>query len=233
MAAISLTSAITAQRDIGRSRVFYAVTAAAGTVPLQWDGTTELFLTWLCDTEGAVVLTPNMTIDRLMAPELTGEAALRAKVKGERPVLEIPAIYASPATRALLSPTGNASGGYSTGRPVREMTLVVFPEELFFNSVTNLFDLSLDPNGGTWLLGGTAITLATARKQALFGLTTWLWKCFPTKAPFGFSDEEHGKSVQSVEVECMMDLTKPEGHMLYTIGNPYLASPPIDLEGSS
>lgn len=238
MSTVSLTSAITALRDIGRARVFHAVTAAGGTTPLQWDGSTELFLRWTCDTEGAVALEPNMTIDRLLVSELTGDAALKAKVKGERPTITIPAIYADPATRALLSPTTNASGGYSTARPVRELTIVLFAEELFFNAATNLYDLTLDPNGGAWLLGAVAYASWTARQKALFGLTTWIWRCFATKAPSRFTDENHGLSIESVTIEAMTDVTKPEGNMLYTVGDPYLApdgtgSDPIDIEGGS
>lgn len=233
MATVSLTSALSAQRDIGRSRVFYAVTAPGGSTPLQWDGSTELYLKWLCDTEGAVVHEPNMTIDELLAPELTANAPLKAKVKGEAPTITIPAIYADPAVRALLSPTGAASGGYSTARPVTELTIVTFAEELFFNSTTKLYDKILDPNGGTWQLSGAAISTLSTRIQNMFGLTCWSWRVYPIKAPFQFADEDHGKSVEPVTLKLMTDITKPEGHMLYTIGDPYLASTPIDIEGGS
>jgi hypothetical protein len=232
MATVSLTSALSAIRDIGRGRVFYAVTAPGGSTPHQWDGTTELYFKWLCDTEGPIAFEPNQTVDRLTAVELTGDAALKAKVKGERPVITLPAIYADPVIRGLLSPTGSASGGYSTARPVTEFTVVVFAEELFYNSTTKLYDQTLDPNGGAWTLGGSALS-AQAAKLKLFGLTTWAWRCFPLKAPFNFTDADHGKSVQNVDIELMTDVTKPEGHMLYTIGDPYLASTPIDIEGAS
>jgi hypothetical protein len=233
MASVSLTSALSALRDIGRARVFYAVTAQGGSTPLQWDGTTELFLKWLCDTEGAVAFEPNPEFQRLTAPELTGAAPLRAKVQGEAPTITIPAVYASPTTRALLSPTGSASGGYPYAIPVTELTLVIFAEELFFDATaaTAKYGLALDPNGGTWQLGGQALSGLSARKQALFGLTTWAWRCFAIKAPFNFAHEDHGKNIQEVTVELMVDETKPEGHMLYTIGDPYTAS--IDIEGAS
>lgn len=235
MATVSLTSALSALRDIGRARVFYAVTQANGSVPLQWDGTTELYLKWLCDTEGAVAFEPNPEFQRLMATELTGSAPLEAKVQGEAPTITIPAVYASPATRALLSPTGSASGGYPYAIPVSELTLVFFAEELFFDATaaTAKYGLALDPNGGSWTLGGQALSGLSARKQALFGLTTWAWRCFPVKAPFSYTHEDHGKSVQEVTVEVMIDQTKPEGDMLYTVGDPYLASTAIDIEGAS
>jgi hypothetical protein len=230
MATVSLTSALTAQRDIGRSRVFYAVTAPGGSTPLQWDGTTELYLKWLCDTEGDLVMEPNASYNRLTAPELAGDAPLKAYVQGEAPVLTIPAVLANPDLRDILSPTGAASGGFSAQRPVSELTLVVFIEELFMNATTKVHDLTLDPNGGTWLLGGVALT---GRKLALFNLTAWLWRCFPRKPGTGFRHGEGGKAIQTVEIELMLDTTKPEGHLLYTIGDPYLASTPIDVEGGS
>lgn len=233
MATYSLTSALSALRDVGRARVFSAVTTSGGSTHAYWDGTGELFLKWLCDTEGPVAFEPNPEFQRLTAVELTGAAPLRAKQQGEAPVLTIPAVYADPAVRKVLSATNNASGGYSTAIPVRELTLVVFAEELFFNATNNKYDLTLDPNGGTWLLGGSALTTLSARKQALFGLTTWIWRCFPIKAPNNFAHEDHGKSIESVSVEVMVDETKPEGHMLYTVGDPFLATPPIDIEGAS
>jgi hypothetical protein len=233
MSTVSLTSALAAQRDIGRSRVFHAVTAAGGSTATKWDTANELYLKWTCDTEGAVVHEPNMVIDRLKAVELTAEAPLSARVKGEAPTITIPAIYADPATRALLSPTGSASGGYSAARPVTELTMVIFAEELFYNAATLEHDLVLDPNGGNWLLDATAYASWTTRQKNLFGLTCWAWRVFPIKAPFRFTDENHGLSVEPVTIELMVDQTMPEGHMLYTIGDPYLASTPIDIEGGS
>ena len=232
MATVSLTNALTVQRDIGRSRVFSHFDTGSSK-HAYWDGTSAINLVWLCDTEGDLVHNPNMTIDKLTAPELAADAALEAKVKGERPVVDLPAIYADPATRGILSPTEAASGGYSTGRPVKELTLVIFAEELFFNSTTNEYDLTLATNAGAWTLGGNPLTGLSQRKQNLFGLTVWLWRCFSMKAPFRFSDTDHGKSVETVEIECMLDTSKPEGHLLYTVGDPYLASPAIDLEALS
>jgi hypothetical protein len=236
MSTVSLISALTAQRDIGRSRVFYAVTTPGGSTPTQWDGTTELYLKWLCDTEGELVFNPNPSFNRLTAAELTGDAALEAYVQGEAPVINLPAIYADPATRAILSPTFSASGGYPAQQPVLELTMAIFVEKLFWNAVTRDHDLVLDPNGGAWTLGtvGSPVALsAQPDKLRLFNLTTWPWRCFSRKAPFSFNQDSGGKSVQTVEVELMIDQTKPSGHMLYTIGDPYLASPPIDIEGAS
>lgn len=231
MSTVTLTSALAAQRDIGRSRVFYAVTAAGGSTPHQWDGSTELFLKWLCDTEGDLTQEPNGVINRLNATELV-QAPLKAYDAGEAPVITVPAVLAAPNLRAIMSPNGSASSGHSAQRPVTEMTLVVFVEELFYNATTKAHNLTLDPNGGTWLLGGTALS-TQARKLELFGLTVWAWRGFWRRPATAFRHTDGGKAIQPAEFEIMVDVTKPEGHMLYTVGDPYLASTPIDIEGGS
>lgn len=229
MSTFSIVNALAQIRDIGRGRVFYATTTQGGSVPHQWDGTTELFLKQMCDTEGAIAHEPNPEFARLGAPELIGPGTLKAKAMGENPTITVPAIYADPAVRALLSATGQASGGRSTWVPVISFTMVIFAEELFFNATTREYDLALDPNGGSWQFTGP-IALS-ARQLQLLGLTCWAWNVFPVKAPFSFTSEDAGKSVQEVVFELMYDVTKPEYHKLYTIGNPYNYS--IDIEGSS
>ena len=216
---ITLTNALTAQKDIGRSRIFYAVTTSGGSVPTVWDGASELYLKWLCDTEGDLVQAPNETINRLIPTELTA-APIKAYASGEAPVITIPAYLADPDLRAIMSPTNNASGGTSAQRPVAERTLAIFVEELFFNSTTGEHDLTLDSNGGSWLLGGVAMT---GRKAELFGLTAWLWRGFFRRASTSYKWTDGGKAVEPVEFELMIDSSKPEHNMLYTIGDPYLA----------
>src|SRR5690606_15246183 len=114
-------------RSLGRGVVFYA--------PV-WDGTTNLALTHLGDTEGEITVEINETYNDLTLPELTGDAIHERKVAGENPVVTMPLFLADPALRAIVSPTGNASGGYQRQRPVTEYTLVIFPEELFLDAAT-------------------------------------------------------------------------------------------------
>lgn len=198
--------------SIGKGAVFYADA---------WDFDSNLYtsLDFLGFTEGPVSVEMNETFNELTLPEYTGDAPHKRFVQGEAPVATIPLFTADPALRAILSPTGGASGGRRRQQPVKEYTLVVLPEELFLDPATDFQeDLVLAANGTSWTLGGVALS---AEKDRLLNQAVWLWRGAFTKPPIRYQHEEGGKSVDEVTFSTMYQVAAPNGHRLYTIGDPY------------
>jgi hypothetical protein len=204
-------------RTIGRGVVFYSNQWVSG----------DISLTHLGDTEGEIVATPTSTISALTTPELTGDDEIVAFVLGAGMNVTIPLYVADPSVRAILSPTGNASGGTSRRIPVLERTLVIFPEELFFDEAgSREYETLAYTSGGGWTVGGTALT---ARQEALLGQAVWLWRGYFMPAPITFRHDNAGKAVENVTFKAMHDFTKPENHQVYTIGDPADAGIDIDV----
>lgn len=200
-------------RDIGRGVVFYAS---------KWDGETPLSLTHLGDTEGEITVELNESYNHLTTPELTGEAKHKSYLIGEDPVVTIPLWLADPALRAIVSPTGNASGGYSRPQRVTEYTLVIFPEELFRLSDGTFGQLKYDSQADpAWSIGGGELT---EEQEALLGQAVWFWRGYFTKPGPVFRAEDGGKIVIPVNFQAMpTDLAIEyidEGDRIYTIGDP-------------
>lgn len=197
---------------IGKGAVFYADA---------WDFNSNIYtaLDFLGFTEGPVSVEMNETFNELTLPEYTGDAPHKRFVQGEAPVATIPLFTADPTLRAILSPTGGASGGRRRQQPVKEYTLVVLPEELFLDPATDFQeDLVLAATGTSWTLGGVALS---AEKDRLLNQAVWLWRGAFTKPPIRYQHEEGGKSVDEVTFSCMYQVAAPNGHRLYTIGDPY------------
>lgn len=206
-------------RAIGRGVVFYAD---------KWDGQTDLELTHLGDTEGEITAEMNASYSHLTLPELTGEAKHRSYVNGEDPVVTIPLYLADPALRAIISPTGSASGGHQRQRPVTERTVVIFPEELFFDEAAGAYgDLAYTDSDG-WQVNGTALT---PRQEALLGMSVWFWRGYFDRPGLAYRHEDGGKLVEPATFQVMQsDLAIgmiPDGHRLYTVGDP--ADAAIDI----
>lgn len=216
---LQLTDLQQAARTIGRAVVFRADA---------WSGTGSLALTHLGDTEGDITVAANESYVHATYPELTGPAKHESYVEGEDPVITIPLFVADPAVRAILSPTGNAGGGYSRRRRVKEHTLVLFPEELFYDEATDKF-APISFTGGAWKVGGQPLT---SEQERLLGLSMWFWRGFFTRPPVSFRHTDAGKAVDSVSFQVMQAklpaAVLPEGERLYTLGDP--ADAGIDIE---
>jgi hypothetical protein len=220
---ITLLDLTTQARAIGRGVVLYATASADAEdrTPVKWDGASELHLKHLGDTEGEISVDLNEQYSHLELGELTGGAKHRSYVSGEDPVVNIPLFYADPALRAIVSPTGNASGGYQRRRPVRELTLVIMPEEVFFNAETDAYE-AISYDGTDWTVGEE--DELTDRQVELLALSMWFWRGYFTKAGPVFRHEDGGKAVQEVSFQVMQsDLPLdviPDGQRLYTLGDP-------------
>lgn len=205
-------------RSYGRGVVFRAE---------RWDPETgdPLALVHLGDTEGDIVFNPQAEVTGLTLPELTGPAIHEADSTGENPTLELPLFLADPALYPIVSPNGSAHGGRSNRVAAAEHTLAIFPEALFGESRE-----ALVCTNGAWTLGGVALTSA---QLALLDAALWLWRGFFSRPPRSFKGGagDARKNIETVTFQVMHHDSMPEGHKLYTTGDP--ADSGIDLEGGS
>lgn len=207
----------------GRGVVFYAD---------KWDPTAgPLVMAQLGVTEGDIVETPNAATATMTYPELTGPAAQEMDYLGENPVVEIPLYLADPALLAIVSPSGSAHAGRSRRGPVKERTLAIFPEALFLSTdaegivtdKTVAFDIA-----GAWTFNGVALT---ADQQRYLDVSFWLWRCVFNRPPRRFRGGagEEKKNIETVSTQTLHHPDMPEGHHLFTTGDPFDSA--IDLNG--
>lgn len=209
------------KRSLGKGIVFYAN---------KWNPTTPLALTHLGDTEGDISIAPNAEVAMLTLPEVSGPAPHEADYTGEAPTIELPLYLADPSLMAVVSPSGSGSAGRTLRRAAKEYTLVVFPEALFIDD--NFERATLAYAGGNWTLGGLALTEA---QEELLATSLWFWRVVFNRPPRRFlgGAGDARKQIETVSCMVMHHPGLPEGHHLYTLGDPSLATPTIDLEGAS
>lgn len=228
----NLLDLATVVRSLGRGVVMYATSDQAGTIPASWNPTQPLYLQHLGDTEGDIEIETNPQMDALTTPELTGGAAHEMDYSGEGPEITIPLYLADPALEAIVSPFGLASAGLSRRAIAAEHTLVIFPEGLFVTAAPGVAPAAaeLAVSAGAWTLGGQALTSAQLAQlgQAFFAWRGWFTR--PRKRFLGGAGDAR-KNIEPVTFRLGHHPDMPEGHHLYTIGNPYDAS--INLEGGS
>lgn len=209
----------------GRGVVFYA----PKWVPA--DG--ALAMTQLGVTEGDITITPNGSTAGLTIPELTGPAVHEMDYLGENPTVEIPLYLADPALIAIVSPSGSAHAGRSRRGPVKEYTLAIFPEALFLvddnEGIVHEHTVAFD-GAGAWTFNGVALD---ADRQRLLDASLWMWRVVfnrPTRRFRGGAGDDK-KNIETVSTQSMHHPDLPEGHHIYTTGDPFASD--IDLNGMS
>lgn len=220
----------TVLRSIGRGVVFYAVDDVGE--PERWSPGTPLRLAHLGDTEGDIVCQTNPGMEGLTTPELTGPAVHEMDYTGENPVYEMPFYLVDPIQRSLISPTGTSSAGRSRRSAPLEHTLVIFPEALFLKVDADRIPqrVQLEHASGAWAKDGDALG---AHDLALLDNTVWQWRgCFnrPPRSFKGGAGEAR-KNIETASFQGLHHNDMPEGHKLYTIGNPDDFD--IDIDGGS
>lgn len=216
-------------RSLGRGIIFYAPGNVnfRGWVP----GSGPMVLTHLGDTEGDITIATNAEVVSMTLPEVTGPGRHNAIFTGENPSVSFPLFLADPALQDVITPTGSRHGGNSFRRQAKEYTLAIFPEALFLEEQDDgTFERKTlgYTVGGGWTLGGMALT---AEQVALLDTSVWLWRGFFEKPPRRFIGAPEGKNIETVTFAVLHQSAMPEGHQLYTVGDP--ADVEIDIEGGS
>jgi hypothetical protein len=210
MAGINLQDLGSGKFSLSKGAVFYADD--------EWDFATPLELDFLGFTEGEISFSLNETYQTLTLDEYTGDLPHEGFVQGEAPVLTIPIFTGDPSLRAILSPTGTASGGFERQLPVKTRTVVVFPEALFLsaNGQTTL-ELEYDSVAERWELDGAVLT---TEQDRLLGQSLWIWRGFFGKPDVVYRHADAGKSVDEVTFTTMYQSLAPNGAKSYYIGDP-------------
>lgn len=210
------------RRAVGRGVVFIAgQEGSAGFVPGVWNGTSEIVLHHLGDTEGDIKADPKSEIALLTTPELTGPAPREADAVGEAPTIEIPMYLSDPSLRDWLSPTGFRSGGQSVRMPVKEHTLIIIPEMALATT-----DESGNPTRGALAFDGDEWTLdddtLPAANADLLQYMFSAWRGYFAKPPMTFRGGagDAKRDIDTVTFTLMHHNAMPAGHKLYTIGDP-------------
>jgi len=217
-------------RQIGRGTVWYAHDGTDEAVgdPTVWDAASPLRLAQLGDTEGDISFNPQGSVATLTLPELSGDAIHEAISTGDNPQLDIPLFLADPDLLTIVSPVGQAGGGYLRVRDTEKRTIVVFPETLFRDAANEYQTLSF--SGGDWTLNGAALDDA---HQTLLGRAIWIWRAYFDRPESSFlgGHGDDGKNIVTVSCHATIHPDLPEGQRLFTIGDP--ADYAIDIEGGS
>lgn len=225
MPSYNLLDLSTVLRSLGRGVVFRAPRWTPGS-------SGPLTLTHLGDTEGDIAIATNPEMAALTTPELTGPAPIEMDYTGEAPVITFPMYLTDPALIALVSPTGQASAGRSRRSAPVEHTLVILPEALFLKADGSgiVSDYTLATSAGNWTLDGVALDAA---QLALLAGSFWAWRGVFTTPPRSYRGGagDARKNIEEVTFTLLHHPTMPEGHHLYTVGDPDEAG--IDLDGGS
>jgi hypothetical protein len=208
---------------IGKGKVFYSTTA--------WDGVTDLTLQDLGETEGDISFDPGETIATLTLPERYGPGVVKAYVSGANPVATIP-LYLDPDLRDVVTPSGDGKIGVAGRRPVALKTLVIFPHELFFNSVTDKHDAKLKYTTGVtgWQKSAVAagdpdsfVALTAAEQDLLSGFSIWIYEGYFSRAPVVLRHGDPatvGKNLESIQFTGTVPEATAVLGIMATIGPP-------------
>jgi hypothetical protein len=201
-----------------------------------WDFASDLTaaLAHLADTEGNIVINTNAELAKLTLPELSGPAAIEVDYTGEDPVITVPMYLTDPEAEAIITPSGTRSAGRSRRSSPAEHTIVIIPEGVFLRDPDpdGIVEAGvLTYSGAAWLLDGSPIGAA---REVLLSSSFWLWRAVFNRPPrtfFGGSGDAR-KQIHEVTIQSMQSPLAPEGHRLYTIGDPALSGidPTVGIE---
>lgn len=210
---------------IGVTDAYYAGEEVVIGDTQRWQNDSPLRLAHLGNTEGPIELASEPAFSELTFQELTGPMPHRRLYDGESLTVTLPLFFADPDLRAIASPTGTASGGYGRQRPVREHTLVIVPEQLMYDTATDSFLPLTYSTANGFQVGGQALS---EEQERLLGLSVWIWRGSFGRQLASFDHADAGKTIVPVEFTGMYAEEFPDGHRLFTLGDPTLAG--IDLD---
>lgn len=188
----------TTLKSIGKGYVFVGDPSATGATGLRPLGATE----------GEIKVAFNQEFNDLKFPEHTGPAVHDRKLSGENVTVTIPLILGDPDLLDDVSPVHALGGGYSAQQPVKTTSLVIFPEQEIRGGLT--YTAGAGGAAGTW-------TPAAPRNAV------WIWRGHFVRPGMNYKQADGGKVIVETTFQALFDGSRPEGHKLYTIGDPAIA----------
>jgi hypothetical protein len=178
-------------------------------------------------TEGTIEFTPTQAMNPLTAPELTGNVPHQAVATLDQVMIKCSVILGDPDLYAKISPWGAKGGGHSNPQKVAETSVLLIPRGEVGGG------LDWDAGAGTpqWVrTAGNGVAAATGAQAAPVN-AVWLWRAYPMFEALPFQYGNGGKILVPVTFTAMFDATKPEGHKVYTIGDPRALTPtPVNVD---
>lgn len=187
-----------ALRTIGKGYVFVGNPAATGAEGLRPLGATE----------GEIKVAFNQEFNDLKFPEYTGPAIHERKMTGENVTVTIPLILGDPDLLEAVSPVSARGGGYSSQQEVAVTSLVIFPESEIRGGLT--YTAGTGGAAGTWTPNEPVNAV-------------WIWKGHFVRPGMNYKQADGGKVIVETTFQALFDANRPEGHKLYTIGDPVAA----------
>lgn len=163
-------------------------------------------------TEGAIEAQVGQTLNRLTAPELTGEVAHDAWILPSQTTVTVPVIYGDPDLFELLSGHGSLHEGYTGPQRPQYTSLVIIP---LLEMDTTVDPPTISYNGSAWAPAAPARSL-------------WFWKVVPQRPNLSMQFENGGKVIVPVTFEVFFaDADEysdiPNGQRIFTYGDPVAA----------
>lgn len=187
-----------ALRTIGKGYVFVGNPGETGSNGLRPLGATE----------GEIKVAFNQEFNDLKFPEYTGPAIHERKMTGENVTVTIPLILGDPDLLDDISPVRSRGGGYSSQQVVKTTSLVIFPEAEIRGGLT--YTAGSGGAAGTWTPAAPANAV-------------WIWKGHFVRPGMNYKQADGGKVIVETTFQALFDGTRPDGHRLYTIGDPVAA----------
>jgi hypothetical protein len=198
----ALTAALAA---IGNAHVYVgdAITAQGG-------------MSALGKKNGPATVSVEETYSDLTA-EQTGPTVHARKLMGVQISVTVPLIVDG-TVWAKISPTGTKGGGWSTPQTPTPTTVWIAPDDEVGGGLAY-------PSAGPWArTAGNGVGAASGAGAAPVN-SFWIWRAVPSMGDVAYSYDDGGRMVVPVTFTSMFDASKPEGHKVYTIGDPRAVTP--------
>lgn len=168
--------------------------------------------------EGEITVETTEEYSDLTAPELTGPAVHQRSVMGISARVTIPVIAGDADLYAKLSPTGEKGGGWSSPQAVVPTSVLIIPNAEVGGGLR--YNIEGTETVKSWKRdAGNGVAAATGAAAAPVH-AIWLWRAVPERPSRSFSYENGGKQIWSVPFQAMFDGARPEGHKIFTTGDP-------------
>jgi hypothetical protein len=157
----------------------------------------------LAATEGDITTDMPFDVNALTAVEYTGGAEHQATITQGAVTVTVPVINGQADVYDKISPVGDGSGGgWSAPQKVVETTVLVMP----------LSEMAAD---GSFSRTAAGLWTPATPKHCI-----WLWRAYAVPSGDTFGSDNGGKRMNSVTFRTMYRGENPEGHKMWTRGDP-------------
>jgi hypothetical protein len=168
--------------------------------------------------EGERRFDPDWATEALTLPEQTGAIPhdVRVAVNGAKVTGTLVLNNQGAAIWPKISPLGTTGGGGAQFKSVTPTGLLLIPHSELGGGLSNVA-AAWTRLAGNGIAAGSGVAAAPAH-------SVWLWRCYPSYASVPYKFGDAGKTAVDVTFQAMLDVTKPDGYMVFDIGDPRAAT---------